>query len=1684
MSLKSSIEQIFQDNTNYTYPSQAVNQASSLNVLSGDLYTDSRRFIYELLQNADDSPLDDTSVEVWIKTIGDYLVVAHSGKPFSPRDLQGICSINNGTKKSDLKKTGYKGIGFKSVFGQSDEVIIYTEGEYFRFDSSYQFGWTWEISKVDWEQQNDRKFQFPWQIIPVYTKAEEVDEPIKHFLQNINANVATVIKLKNTKETTQAVQNLSKDLNMFLFLKNISEINFDISDSISVKINRLTNNRITLRKGNDSDVEWLLNTVNLTIPTEIRTSIQDERNIPEKLLNTETIELSLAAKVGREGIVKLTLQERLLYSYLPTDETRYSLPVLVNTSFLTTANRESLHADSRWNQWLFKSIAIEIFKWISKLVSSEFEYQAYRLIPDKTAYDELGNEFNKGITEAIDTIPLVATNNGNELAKIKDTIVDFTFLSEKDFVGEIAVKNFIDGEEKNSTKKFAANTGFGSDFKRLGATCFEWKDIHSFLSSESFINTHTLGNNIQLIKYFKNLCDSGSVKDLSTDKLLKLPFIWDHKNNIKLPTQVCFPAANDQNWNNPESELSFLHLELQNWLHSEPEMRVWLESLGVTEKTDVTFITQTILPQIDTYITSENAIQTIRELFNLYRKGDLKESLITELSRIKLLTQENSLCPAKDCFLSDFYSPRLEIEDILGLDIFVNRAYCLNIHDKDEWKRFFKMMGVNEGISTISYEKTSKASLNQNNNFKSEYFEEEDKYFQPWQTRFNADEYSNLTTLVFLTYTSDFIFSKSFWSDVITNIELNLFDFPATAYWGKDGYAGRNSGNEVANYLKWFVKNNECIPTVMESCQKTNEVFINTEDIVKIAGNYLPVFSGGDLSQDWRSFFHFKTTLQLADYLEILTGITLDLNENEKIKRENFQRVQSIYRELLDQCTNWSSENITQVENWAKTGFLVNTNQQFSECNTLKYFLDGNQSIFQEQFNFLALDQENKRHPNLENFLIYFKITVLRQSDFELDYTQKELCSGLINQLRGIVPYFRIWIENELGDDKTRERLTNLQIKVEELEIYQAADLTIKYENIGFTKSVNVHFNDKSLFVTAPWNANSVLLKLPEVLCRYFYLLGHDKKLDFLLRSSSDEIQKYFEQEKIEIPEDLNGLTNQVDTEVESQVPETEKHLLNINSFADIESAINEGKISLAFFHLSRPDYEKLRYVEQLISRAVTNIIKYLDVHPEYDCTNSFEIGPSIVGGITKNGNEITIVARPSDNDEVLLYYTSEFDVLEYVDAEFWCEDGIDPPKQITLGHLLKKTGINRIPIRNINISGSDLDTILNDPKSEVLDFNAVPFVPQKIAKIISSFANTNGGTLIFGLKEISPTSNEIVGLSSDFKVVEITKNAISLLSPIPSVTYDWMTSGDKSLFVIKTNKADNDILLDNQRYIRNNTITEAVIDISNIKKTLAVSQFRRTVAIVIGIENYLPKNQILSVKYANADVLKFKKMLIEKMNVLEGDIHTFLNEEALKSSLEYDLKGLFHYLTEEDRLIFYYVGHGFHNGITNFLSTYDTHKHHISETSVSLSKILLDPLRKSKCKNAFIFIDACAKSFQEENERSQITDINDEELVLLTNEFPYYATFLSCQPGQSSYSSDILKNGIWTYHLIKAISGEVSEVIYDSKYITDVLVKDYLSNSVATYVKNELGYDQHPRAILDSSHENIIVELEEEIIK
>ena len=87
-----------------------------------DLYPDSAHFIYELLQNAEDTGATEAS----FKLTKSSLVFEHNGRPFEQRDIYAITDIGEGTKAEDDDKIGRFGVGFKAVFAYTETPHIWS----------------------------------------------------------------------------------------------------------------------------------------------------------------------------------------------------------------------------------------------------------------------------------------------------------------------------------------------------------------------------------------------------------------------------------------------------------------------------------------------------------------------------------------------------------------------------------------------------------------------------------------------------------------------------------------------------------------------------------------------------------------------------------------------------------------------------------------------------------------------------------------------------------------------------------------------------------------------------------------------------------------------------------------------------------------------------------------------------------------------------------------------------------------------------------------------------------------------------------------------------------------------------------------------------------------------------------------------------------------------------------------------------------------------------------------------------------------------------------------------------------------------------------------------------------------------------------------------------------------------
>lgn len=138
---------------------------------------------------------------------------------------------------------------------------------------------------------------------------------------------------------------------------------------------------------------------------------------------------------------------------------------------------------------------------------------------------------------------------------------------------------------------------------------------------------------------------------------------------------------------------------------------------------------------------------------------------------------------------------------------------------------------------------------------------------------------------------------------------------------------------------------------------------------------------------------------------------------------------------------------------------------------------------------------------------------------------------------------------------------------------------------------------------------------------------------------------------------------------------------LGVTSIDELEEALQDKGIAAKFTHTSTPTVEMYLAVQKLIERTKNNVIKHLQSLEDYDCTDKEELATTVIGGIKKDGLPIYIVVRPSDNGEVIIYYSSEKDTLDDPSSELWIDNGSEEPRRLTLGQVLKTTGINRIPV-------------------------------------------------------------------------------------------------------------------------------------------------------------------------------------------------------------------------------------------------------------------------------------------------------------------------------------------------------------------------------------------------------------------
>jgi Transglutaminase-like superfamily len=282
---------------------KSLSQANAEELLSRRVYTDPGHFFFELMQNAEDA-----GARRWDVTIDDRRVtVWHDGEAFDAKDVVGVLSIGQTTKRKD--QIGFFGVGFKSVYEVCERPQIYSQ--VFRF----------EIADVS----IPRRLQGPPAELP-------------------QDGTLLVLPLRDPADPLRSPQLLY-------------EYALAVPPQTLLTLRSLR--RIQIRHGEASrTVEEDRSTPGLVQLRHLEQGTEDAYLVEEEVYRyagprarVSSTPVLVAVALDEAGLPRpLAAESPTLFSYLPTGE-RTGLRFLLHAHFVLPVDRERLDLEAPYNRW-------------------------------------------------------------------------------------------------------------------------------------------------------------------------------------------------------------------------------------------------------------------------------------------------------------------------------------------------------------------------------------------------------------------------------------------------------------------------------------------------------------------------------------------------------------------------------------------------------------------------------------------------------------------------------------------------------------------------------------------------------------------------------------------------------------------------------------------------------------------------------------------------------------------------------------------------------------------------------------------------------------------------------------------------------------------------------------------------------------------------------------------------------------------------------------------------------------------------------------------------------------------------------------------------------------------------------------------------------------------------------------
>jgi uncharacterized caspase-like protein len=199
---------------------------------------------------------------------------------------------------------------------------------------------------------------------------------------------------------------------------------------------------------------------------------------------------------------------------------------------------------------------------------------------------------------------------------------------------------------------------------------------------------------------------------------------------------------------------------------------------------------------------------------------------------------------------------------------------------------------------------------------------------------------------------------------------------------------------------------------------------------------------------------------------------------------------------------------------------------------------------------------------------------------------------------------------------------------------------------------------------------------------------------------------------------------------------------------------------------------------------------------------------------------------------------------------------------------------------------------------------------------------------------------------------------------------------------------------------------------------------YGNTYAVIVGVADYEigSKNDLT---YTINDAHKMVHFLMSKEGgrVPAKNIYLMTNEKANHDDILKYTKKLFSKAVQGDRVLFYFSGHGMKGAFV----PYDIRS---NGSNLLYFSELKEAFRSAKCNTKLLFADACFAGSLKKNSTKEFELAITKEFKISSIKVPQkegkqnIAVMLSCKENETSLEQGSLKQGIFTYTLIKGLRG------------------------------------------------------------